>query len=163
MSSKIITRFAPSPTGFLHIGSARTALFNYLFAKHNGGEFLLRIEDTDRARSTQEATDALLSGLKWLRIDWDQDPLYQFARSNIHAKAAKELVEKGGAYYCYMSQEEIEAERNAAIVAGGSFIIKSPWRDADPASFPKDKKPVIRLKAPKTGETIIQYLFCLTH
>ena len=158
MSSKIITRFAPSPTGFLHIGSARTALFNYLFAKHNGGKFLLRIEDTDRARSTQEATDALLSGLKWLGLDWDDEPIYQFARSEIHAKAAQDLVEKNGAYYCYMSQEEVDMQRNAATQAARSFIVRSPWRDADPTTYPKDKKPVIRLKAPRTGETVTKDL-----
>jgi glutamyl-tRNA synthetase len=158
MSSKIVTRFAPSPTGFLHIGGARTALFNYLFAKHNNGKFLLRIEDTDRARSTQEATDALLSGLKWLGLDWDEEPIHQFARSSIHAKAAHELVAKDGAYYCYMSQAEIEIERNAAMMEGHSFIIQSPWRDADPLTYPKDQKPVIRLKAPKTGETITRDL-----
>ncbi len=158
MTSKIVTRFAPSPTGFLHIGSARTALFNYLFAKHHGGKFLLRIEDTDRARSTQEATDALLSGLRWLGLEWDEEPVFQFSRSNIHAKAAKELVEKGGAYYCFMTQAEIEVERNAAMMEGHSFIIKSPWRDADPSTYPKDQKPVIRLKAPKIGETITKDL-----
>jgi glutamyl-tRNA synthetase len=158
MTTKVVTRFAPSPTGFLHIGGARTGLFNYLFAKHHGGKFLLRIEDTDRARSTQEATDALLSGLKWLGLDWDEEPIHQFARSHIHAKAAHELIEKDAAYYCYMSQAEIETERNAAMMEGHSFIINSPWRDADPSTYPKDQKPVIRLKAPKTGETITKDL-----
>jgi len=158
MNSKIITRFAPSPTGFLHIGSARTALFNYLFARHNNGKFMLRIEDTDRARSTKEALDALLLGLNWLGLEWDGEVIYQFARNNIHAEAAKTLIEKGAAYYCFMSQEEIEKARSAAVAAGKSFIVKSPWRDADPSSYPHDRKPVIRLKAPNTGETITKDL-----
>ena len=100
-SSKIVTRFAPSPTGFLHIGGARTALFNWLLARHYGGKFLLRIEDTDRARSTQEAVDAIFNGLKWLGIEWDDEPVFQFSRAQHHVELAKQLVEQGKAYYCY--------------------------------------------------------------
>ena len=157
-TSPIITRFAPSPTGFLHIGGARTALFNYLFAKHHGGKFLLRIEDTDRVRSTEAATQAILDGMKWLGIDPDDEPVYQFARSNIHAEAAKKLVESGKAYYCFLTKEELDAEREEAIHEGRHYIVKSKWRDADPSSYPKDQNPVIRLKAPHTGETIIKDL-----
>ena len=156
--TNIITRFAPSPTGFLHIGGARTALFNYLFAKHHGGKFLLRIEDTDRVRSTDAATEAILDGLKWLGIDWDDDPIYQFARSDIHAAAAKKLVEAGKAYYCFLTQEELEEEREEAIHEGRHYIVKSKWRDADLSTHPQDKKSVIRLKAPLTGETVIRDL-----
>ena len=155
---KVVTRFPPSPTGFLHIGSARTALFNYLFARHYGGEFLLRIEDTDRVRSTKEATDAILSGLEWLGISYNKEPVFQFERSNIHAACAKELVEKGKAYFCFMSQEEIESKREEAVAAKRSFIIKSPWRDATPESHPKNINPVIRLKAPTSGNTVIKDL-----
>lgn len=158
MNKPIITRFAPSPTGFLHIGGARTALFNYLFAKHHGGKFLLRIEDTDRVRSTEAATQAILDGMKWLGINWDDEPVYQFARSDIHAAAAKKLVETGRAYYCFLTKEELDAEREEAIHEGRHYIVKSKWRDADPSSYPKDQNPVIRLKAPHTGETIIKDL-----
>lgn len=156
-NNKIITRFAPSPTGFLHIGSARTALFNYLFARHYGGKFLLRIEDTDRERSTDAATKALLDGLKWLELDWDGDEVYQFARSNIHATYAKTLVEQGKAYYCFLSQEEIEAERNKHLAAGKHYIIDSPWRDVGAESVDiSGNKAVVRLKAPRTGKTVIK-------
>jgi len=154
----IITRFAPSPTGFLHIGGARTALFNYLFAKHHGGKFLLRIEDTDRVRSTEAATQAILDGMKWLGIDWDDEPIYQFARSHIHSAAAQKLVESGKAYYCFLTKEELDLEREKAMQEGLHYIVKSKWRDANPNSHPKDQKPVIRLKAPQTGETIIKDL-----
>src|SRR3954471_1642275 len=105
--SKVITRFAPSPTGFLHIGSARTALFNWLFSRHVGGTFLLRIEDTDRARSTEPAVEAIYNGLKWLGIDWDGEPIMQFARMNRHAEIAHELVTKGAAYHCYVTPAEL--------------------------------------------------------
>jgi glutamyl-tRNA synthetase len=132
MPSQVITRFAPSPTGFLHIGGARTALFNYLFAKHHGGKFLLRIEDTDRARSTEEAIEAILKGLDWLGLKADEEPIYQFVRSELHAKAAHDLVAKGGAYYCFMSKEETDAKRDEAIKENKSFIVNSPWRDAPP-------------------------------
>lgn len=158
MTQKVITRFAPSPTGFLHIGAARTALFNYLFAKHHGGEFHLRIEDTDRARSTSGAIDAILSGMKWLGLEYDGEPIYQFARADIHAFHAKSLIEASKAYYCFMSQDEIATKRDAARAAKKHYIVKSPWRDADPSTYPKDIKPVIRLKAPREGETIIKDL-----
>lgn len=154
-NKQIVTRFAPSPTGFLHIGGARTALFNYLFAKHHGGKFLLRIEDTDRTRSTEAATAAILDGMKWLGLDWDDEPVYQFARSDIHAAAAKKLVNSGKAYYCFMTQEELESERAEAMHDGRHYIVKSKWRDADSSSYPVDQKPVIRLKAPRDGETVI--------
>ena len=154
----IITRFAPSPTGFLHIGGARTALFNYLFAKHHGGKFLLRIEDTDRVRSTEAATEAIFDSLKWLGIDWDDEPVHQFARSDIHAAAARKLVEMGKAYYCFLTPEELEAEREEAIHEGRHYIVKSKWRDADPSTHPQDKSGAIRLKAPLAGETIIHDL-----
>jgi glutamyl-tRNA synthetase len=109
--SKVITRFAPSPTGYLHIGGARTALYNWLYSRHVGGTFHLRIEDTDRARSTQDAVDAIFEGLKWLGLDWDGEPIMQFARMNRHAEIAHELVKKGKAYYCYATPEELEQMR----------------------------------------------------
>ena len=158
MSSNIapvVTRFAPSPTGYLHIGSARTALFNYLFAKKNNGKFLLRIEDTDRARSTQAAVDALLNGLKWLHIDWDDEEIYQSKREEKHKKAALGLIEKDMAYFCYTPQEEVNALRAEAAEKKENFIFKSPWRDIDPKDHPRDIKPVVRLKVPFSGTTII--------
>lgn len=158
MTNKVVTRFAPSPTGFLHIGGARTALFNYLFAKHHDGDFLLRIEDTDKERSTKEAIDAILSGMKWLGLESDAEPIYQSTRADIHAFHAKSLVEAGKAYYCYMSQDEIAKERDEARLAKKHYIVKSPWREADPLDYPKDIKPVIRLKAPRDGDTIIKDL-----
>lgn len=158
MSQKVITRFAPSPTGFLHIGNARTALFNYLFARHHGGEFHLRIEDTDRERSTKEAIDVILEGMDWLGLDYDGEAIYQFARSDIHSMQAKSLVDEGKAYYCFMSQDEIAKERDAARAAKRHYIVNSPWRDADPSTHPEGIKPVIRLKAPREGDTIIEDL-----
>jgi len=151
----VITRFAPSPTGFLHIGSARTALFNYLFARHNKGKFLLRIEDTDKERSTKEATEAIFAGLKWLGLDYDDEVIFQASRNELHKKAALDLLAKGKAYYCFTSQEEIAVLRSLAIDNKEHFIFKSPWRDVDPATYPKDVKPVIRLKAPRIGITTI--------
>ncbi len=150
----VVTRFAPSPTGFLHIGGARTALFNYLLARHHGGKFLLRIEDTDKVRSTTSAKDALLSGLKWLGLKWDGEEIYQSSRENRHKEVALELLAKGKAYRCFSTQEEVGVAREEAVKAGKSFLFESPWRDADPSSYPKDQKPAIRLKAPKTGVTI---------
>jgi len=150
----VITRVAPSPTGYMHIGTARTALFNYLYAKHTGGQFLLRIEDTDRERSTQEAVDALLDGLKWLGLDWDGTETYQFARSDRHAEIARQLVESGAAYYCYLSPEETDAVR--AECRDNGTALKSPWRDREPSTAPQDIKPVIRIKSPLSGETVIQ-------
>jgi len=151
----VITRFAPSPTGYLHIGGARTALFNYLFAKANNGKFLLRIEDTDKERSTEPAIAAILAGLKWLNIDWDEQVVYQSKQIDRHVKAALSLVEQGKAYYCFTPQSEIEEARARAIDNKQHFIFKSQWRDANPDDFPKNVKPVVRLKAPRTGETII--------
>ncbi|MCB2128075.1 MAG: glutamate--tRNA ligase [Rhodobacteraceae bacterium] len=155
MPDAIVTRFAPSPTGYLHIGGARTALFNWLFARGRGGRFLLRIEDTDRERSTPEATDAILRGLKWLGLDWDGDVVSQFERRDRHAEVAHAMVARGNAYRCFCTQDEIEAERAAARAAGRSTLFQSPWRDADPASHP-DAPYVIRVKAPREGVTVIQ-------
>lgn len=152
---KVITRFAPSPTGYLHIGGARTALFNYLFAKANGGEFLLRIEDTDKERSTQSAVNAIFDGLKWLGINWSNQVIFQSKRAERHRDIAYQLVKQNKAYYCFVAQEQIDIERKIAINNKESFIFHSPWRDADPLTYPKNIKPVIRLKTPKEGKTII--------
>lgn len=153
-STDVVTRFAPSPTGFLHIGGARTALFNWLYARGRGGKFLLRIEDTDRARSTPEATTAILSGLAWLGLDWDGEAISQFARADRHAEVAHDMLARGHAYKCFATQDEIEAFREAARAEGKSTLYHSPWRDADPASHP-DAPYVVRLKAPRDGETVI--------
>lgn len=153
---EVITRFAPSPTGYLHIGSARTALFNYLFAKHNKGKFLLRIEDTDKQRSAKEATRAILSSLKWLGIDYDGEEVYQSQRENRHQEIADELVKNGKAYYCFSSQEEIAALRQKALENKEHFIFHSPWRDKTSEHYPKDIKPVVRIKAPREGNTIVR-------
>ncbi|MCV2875393.1 glutamate--tRNA ligase [Rhodobacteraceae bacterium XHP0102] len=150
-----VTRFAPSPTGYLHIGGARTALFNWLYARGRGGKFLLRIEDTDRARSTPEATEAILKGLNWLGLDWDGDPISQFARADRHAEVAQAMLANGTAYKCFASQAEIEAFREAARAEGKSTLYQSPWRDAAPETHP-DAPFVIRLRAPRDGETIIE-------
>ena len=154
MSQKIVTRFAPSPTGYLHIGGARTALFNWLFARGHGGTFLLRIEDTDRARSTPEATAAILKGLAWLGLDYDGEPISQFERAPRHAEVAREMLARGAAYKCFSTQDEIEAFREAARAEGKSTLFQSPWRDADPATHP-DAPYAIRLKAPREGVTVI--------
>ena len=148
----VITRFAPSPTGYLHIGGARTALFNWLFARGRGGRFLLRIEDTDRERSTPEATAAILRGLSWLGLDWDGDAVSQFARKDRHAEVAAAMLARGSAYKCFCTQEEIEAARASAEAERRSTLFQSPWRDADPASHP-DKPYVVRMKAPRAGST----------
>ncbi len=150
----VVTRFAPSPTGYLHIGGARTALFNWLYARGRGGRFLLRIEDTDRARSTPEATAAILSGLSWLGLDWDGEPVSQFARAGRHAEVAHAMLARGAAYRCFATPEEITAFRERARAEGRSTLFLSPWRDADPATHP-DRPFVIRLKAPRDGETVI--------
>jgi glutamyl-tRNA synthetase len=152
------TRFAPSPTGLLHIGGARTALFNYLFSKHHGGEFLLRIEDTDRERSTDAATQVILQGLEWLGIIHDGQTVFQSSRAARHAEVALQMLEAGRAYRCYVSPEELRAEREAAAAAGKPFRFRSPWRDRDPADAPADIKPVIRIKAPLEGETVVHDL-----
>jgi len=155
MTASVVTRFAPSPTGYLHIGGARTALFNWLYARGRGGQFLLRIEDTDRARSTPEATDAILQGLTWLGLDWDGDPISQFARADRHAEVAHELLAEGKAYKCFSTQDEITAFREAARAEGRSTLLRSPWRDADAATHP-DAPFVIRIMAPQDGVTVIR-------
>ncbi|MEB8388350.1 glutamate--tRNA ligase [Rhodobacteraceae bacterium KMM 6894] len=155
MSTPVVTRFAPSPTGFLHIGGARTALFNWLFARHHGGTFLLRIEDTDRARSTPEATQAILNGLEWLGLDHDGDAISQFERAPRHVEVAQQMLETGRAYKCFATQDEIQTFRDAAKAVGRSTLYHSPWRDADPASHP-DAPYVIRIKAPRDGATVIR-------
>ena len=152
-SRPVVTRFAPSPTGFLHIGGARTALFNWLYARHFGGKFLLRIEDTDKARSTNEAIDAILDGMRWLGLDWDGHEYYQSQFWSRHAEIAHRLLERGQAYRCYMTQEELAQQREAAQRERRPFRIESPWRDVTEA---QEAKPfVIRLKAPRDGETVI--------
>jgi len=149
----IVTRFAPSPTGYLHIGGARTALFNWLYARGRGGKFLLRIEDTDRARHTEAAVGAIIDGLTWLGLDWDGEPVSQYARAARHAEVAQELLAAGKAYRCYMSADETNAARDRAREEGVRF--ESPWREADPASAP-DAPFAIRFKAPRDGETIVE-------
>lgn len=151
--NRIVTRFAPSPTGFLHIGGARTALFNWLYARGRGGRFLLRIEDTDRARHNEAAVDAILDGLSWLGIDWDGSPVSQYENRARHRAVALELLDRGHAYKCYMSAEEIDAARNKAREEKTRF--ESPWRDADPATAPAGVPYTIRFRAPQTGETIV--------
>jgi glutamyl-tRNA synthetase len=153
--SDIVTRFAPSPTGFLHIGGARTALFNWLFARHHGGRMLLRIEDTDRQRSTDAAIAAILDGLKWLGLDWDGETVFQFARVARHAEAVMSLVASGNAYPCYASKEELDEMREAAKREGRPLRYDGRWRDRDPKDAPPGVKPVMRLKAPLDGETAI--------
>src|SRR5580700_3460358 len=153
--STVITRFAPSPTGFLHIGGARTALFNWLYAKRFGGTFLLRIEDTDRERSTQAAVDAILDGLKWLGLDWDGEAISQFQRAERHREVAEQLLGSGGAYRCYASVGELEQMREKARLEGKPMRYDGRWRDRDPAEAPAGVKPVIRLRASQEGETII--------
>jgi glutamyl-tRNA synthetase len=155
MPDPIVTRFAPSPTGFLHIGGARTGLFNWLYARARGGKMLLRIEDTDRERSTQAAIDAILDGLKWLGIDWDGDVVYQFARAARHREVAEAMRAAGTAYYCYASPEELAEMREAARREGRTRLYNGLWRDRDQSEAPPGVKPVIRLKAPATGETAI--------
>ena len=154
-SAPVVTRFAPSPTGYLHIGGARTALFNWLFARGRGGRFLLRIEDTDRARSTPEATAAILEGMRWLGLDHDGEAISQAARAQRHAEVAHEMLARGHAYKCFATQDEIAAFRETARAEGRSTLFQSPWRDADPARHP-DAPFVVRLKAPRDGATVIE-------
>jgi glutamyl-tRNA synthetase len=151
----VVTRFAPSPTGFLHIGGARTALFNWLYARHHGGVFRLRIEDTDRARSSPEAIEAILDGLRWLGLDWDDDVVYQSARATRHVEVARDLLARGCAYHCYCSAEELAEMREAARKAGKKKLYDGRWRDRDPAQAPPGVAPVVRFKAPQDGETVI--------
>jgi glutamyl-tRNA synthetase len=155
-SPKVVTRFAPSPTGYLHIGGARTALFNFLFAKHHGGEFRLRIEDTDRARSTQGAIDAILDAMTWLDLRWDGEVVYQFARAQRHAKVAHELLASGGAYKCFMTAEELAAARAQSEAERRPFRLNSPWRDCAERDHPAGAPYVIRLRAPREGATTIE-------
>ena len=152
---QVVTRFAPSPTGFLHIGGARTALFNWLFARHHGGKYLVRIEDTDRARSTEEAIAAIHDGLDWLGLSGDEEPVFQFARADRHAEVAHRLLEAGHAYKCYVTPEELAERRRQAQEERRPFRIVSEWRDAEPASAPADKPHVVRIKAPREGEASI--------
>lgn len=154
----VITRFAPSPTGFLHIGGARTALFNWLFARHHGGNMLLRVEDTDRARSTEEAVEAIYDGMRWLGLDWDGEPVSQHARSGRHAEVALQLLEQGQAYRCYASAEELDEMRALARAEGRSTRYDGRWRDRDPSEAPTGVNPVIRLRAPREGATTIDDL-----
>jgi glutamyl-tRNA synthetase len=155
MSKPVVTRFAPSPTGYLHIGGARTALFNWAFARHTGGKMLLRIEDTDRERSTEPAIQAIYDGLKWLGLNWDDEPTLQFARAPRHAEVAKELIALGHAYYCYCSPEELNQMREEARAAGKPPRYNGYWRDRDASEAPAGVAPVIRIKAPVAGEIIV--------
>ena len=153
--SPVVTRFAPSPTGYLHIGGARTALFNWLYARHLGGTFLLRIEDTDRERSTPQAVDAIFEGLGWLGLEPDAEPVFQFARAERHRTAALELLERGAAYRDYMTVEELAEERERARAEGRP--IRSPWRDREPPAG-ANQPFVVRLRAPQAGETVVDDL-----
>lgn len=152
----VVTRFAPSPTGYLHIGSARTALFNWLFAKHHKGKFFLRVEDTDRSRSTEEATAAIFNSLQWLGLDWDGEPVHQSNLLERHAEVAHELLEEGKAYYCYCTPAELEQMREEAKAKGLPPKYDGRWRNRDPKDGPIDVAPVIRFKAPQEGETVIE-------
>jgi len=158
MTKPVITRFAPSPTGFLHIGGARTALFNWLFARRYGGKMLLRIEDTDRERSTESAIQAIIDGLDWLGLSWDDDIVYQFSRAARHREVAESLLKSGRAYHCYATQQELEEMRELARKEGRPSRYDGRWRDRSPTEAPKDVKPVIRLKAPQDGETVVNDL-----
>ena len=152
--SQVVTRIAPSPTGYMHIGTARTALFNWLYARGRGGKFLLRIEDTDRERSTPEATDAILRGMEWLGLDYDGESVSQSERADRHAEVAHHLLSEGKAYKCFSTQEEIQQFRDAARAERRSTLFQSPWRDADPKTHP-DAPYVVRIKSPETGVTVI--------
>ena len=156
MTDTVVTRFAPSPTGFLHIGGGRTALFNWLYARGRGGKMLLRIEDTDRERSTDAAIEAIYDGLKWLGIDWDDDAVSQFSRAARHREMAEHLLANGRAYRCYASPDELAAMREKARGEGRSRMYDSRWRDRDASEAPPGVKPVLRLKAPLSGETVIE-------
>jgi glutamyl-tRNA synthetase len=155
MATQVVTRFAPSPTGYLHIGSARTALFNWAFARHTGGRMLLRVEDTDRERSTEAAVAAIFDGLNWLGLHWDGEPLMQFARAARHAEVARELLAQGQAYYCYCSPEELAQMREEARSKGLPPRYNGYWRDRDPSEAPAGVRPVIRIKSPPSGEIVV--------
>jgi glutamyl-tRNA synthetase len=150
-----VVRFAPSPTGYLHIGGARTALFNWLYAQGRGGKFLLRIEDTDRERMNESALAAIVEGLKWLELDWEGEPVSQFARARRHAQVAEQLLANGHAYRCYLAPAELDEMRKKAQEEKRPLTIMSPWRDRDPGEAPQGVRPVIRLKAPRDGETVV--------
>ncbi|HEY7384496.1 MAG TPA: glutamate--tRNA ligase [Beijerinckiaceae bacterium] len=156
MAQTVVTRFAPSPTGFLHIGGARTALFNWLYARRHGGKMLLRIEDTDRERSTEAAIQAILDGLSWLGLEWDGDVVYQYSRAERHREVARSLLAAGRAYQCYASPAELEEMRETARREGRPMRYDGRWRDRDAAEAPPGVKPVIRLRAPNEGETVIE-------
>jgi glutamyl-tRNA synthetase len=152
----IITRFPPSPTGFMHIGTARTALYNWLYARRHGGKMLFRIEDTDRARHSEEAVQAIINGLKWLELDYDGEVVSQFSRTARHAEVANELLKKGEAYHCYCSPQELEEMREKAKKEGRAVFYDRRWRDKAASAAPKDVKPVIRIKAPLTGDATVK-------
>lgn len=154
----VVTRFAPSPTGFLHIGGARTALFNWLFARANGGKYLLRIEDTDRKRSTDEAIATIFDGLSWLGLDSDEEPVFQFSRQARHAEVAQALLDAGHAYHCYASPEELTEMRERQRAEGKPVRYDGRWRDRDPSEAPEGVPPAVRLKAPQTGQTVVHDL-----
>ncbi len=154
----IVTRFAPSPTGYLHIGGARTALFNWLYARHHSGQFLLRVEDTDRKRSTADAIDAIIDGLKWLGLEGDGEPIFQSQHAQRHAEAANSLLAGDKAYKCYCSPDELQEMRALARAEGRTALYDGRWRDRDPAAAPPGVAPVIRLKVPRDGETVIEDL-----
>jgi glutamyl-tRNA synthetase len=156
MTEPVVTRFAPSPTGFLHIGGGRTALFNWLYARRHGGKMLLRIEDTDRERSTEPAIAAILDGLSWLGLGWDGDTVYQFSRVARHREVVEQMLASGHAYRCYASPEELAAMREQARAEGKTRLYDGRWRDRDPGDAPPGIKPAIRLKAPLTGETVVE-------
>lgn len=157
-TKQVVTRFAPSPTGFLHIGGARTALFNWLFAKHHGGKYLLRIEDTDRKRSTPEAIEAIIDGLNWLGLNHDDEITYQFSRAERHQQVAQQLLSEGKAYHCYCSPEELTEMRETARAEGRPMKYDGRWRDRPASEAPEGVKPVVRLKMPQEGETLIKDL-----
>lgn len=156
MSKTVVTRFAPSPTGFLHIGGARTALFNWLYSRHTDGAMLLRIEDTDRERSTEAATKAILDGLSWLGLHWEGEPVSQFARAARHREVAEELVRMGKAYYCYASPDELAEMREKARAEGRPPRYDGRWRDRDPSEAPAGVKGAVRIKSPTEGETVVR-------
>ena len=156
--SAVVTRFAPSPTGYLHVGNARTGMFSWLYARHHGGKALLRIEDTDQARSTEAAIDVIFDGLSWLGLDWDGDPVFQSTRVARHADIVDDLLKRGAAYRCYMTQDELKIARAAAEAERRPFRLQSPWRDADPVTAPTDEPFVVRIKAERDGETVIDDL-----
>src|SRR5215211_4138987 len=156
MTQTVVTRFAPSPTGFLHIGGGRTALFNWLYARRNGGKMLLRIEDTDRERSTEPAIAAILDCLSWLGLDWDGDTVYQFSRVERHREVVEQMLASGHAYRCYASPEELTEMREKARAEGKTRLYDGRWRDRAPADAPPGVKPAIRLKAPLTSETVVE-------